>query len=229
MKKKYILILIAIFAIFSISTVSAGLFDGLVGGNVNFLDLTMTVDGAEFEDGSSRATSDSYTVDLYNITDDDEGRITYLAKSLKKGDSAKIDEDSISNAFKEADGSIANTVSYLYDENDVQTCAKSIVSFNELKSYKEITVDDKKGADFIVSDSVIYDDSGSSSMLPNYITDPDSGKTSNDLARWVLIYDDSTSTLYGIEIHSTKTNVVTDQSVLENSEVQSMIDSITFK
>ena len=41
MKKSYIIILIAILAIFSISTASAGLFDGFGGGNVHFLDLTM--------------------------------------------------------------------------------------------------------------------------------------------------------------------------------------------
>ena len=90
-------------------------------------------------------------------------------------------------------------------------------------------IDGKKGADFIVSDSVIYDDSGSTSMIPDYITEPDSGKTSDDLARWVMVYDNKTDTIYGIEIQSTKTSVVTDESVLQSDEVQSMIDSITFE
>ncbi len=231
MKKSYIIILIAILAIFSISTVSAGFFDGLVGGgNVNFLDLTMSVDGADFEDGDSCAISDNYKVNLYNISDDIDGRIGFLAKALNKGDSAKLDKNSISDAFSDADGQIANTVSYTYDkQTEAQKCAKSIVSFNEISDYKEIDIGDAKGADFIVSDSVIYDDSGSTRLIPDYITNPDAGKTSNDLARWVLVFDEKTSTLYGIEIQSTTTSVVTDKSVLNNDEVQSMIDSITLK
>ena len=227
MKKSYIIILIAILAIFSISTASAGLFDGFGGGNVHFLDLTMNVDGANFEDGDSHAQNDNFDVSFYNISDNDEGRMSTIAKELKAG---KFDENSISDAFSKADASIANTISYTYDkESDDQTCAKTILSFNKLSDYKEFDINGKKAADFIVSDSVIYDDSGSTSMIPDYITNPDSGKTSDDLARWVLVYDNETDTLYGIEIQSTKTSVVTDESVLQSSDVQSIIDSITFE
>ena len=227
MKKSYIIILIAILAIFSISTASAGLFDGFGGGNVHFLDLTMNVDGANFEDGDSHAQNDNFEVSFYNISDNDEGRMSTIAKELKAG---KFDENSISDAFSKADASIANTISYTYDkESDDQTCAKTILSFNKLSDYKEFDINGKKAADFIVSDSVIYDDSGATSMIPDYMTNPDSGKTSDDLARWVLVYDNETDTLYGIEIQSTKTSVVTDESVLQSSEVQSIIDSITFE
>ena len=227
MKKSYIIILIAVLAIFSISTASAGLFDAFGGGNVHFLDLTMNVDGANFEDGDSHAQNDNFDVSFYNISDNDEGRMSTIAKELKAG---KFDENSISDAFSKADASIANTISYTYDkESDDQTCAKTILSFNKLSDYKEFDINGKKAADFIVSDSVIYDDSGSTSMIPDYITNPDSGKTSDDLARWVLVYDNETDTLYGIEIQSTKTSVVTDESVLQSNEVQSIIDSITFE
>lgn len=228
MKKSYIIILIAILAIFSISTASAGLFDGFGGGNVHFLDLTMNVDGADFEEGDSHAQNDNFDVTLYNISDaDDDGRMSYIAKELKAG---KLDENSISDAFSKADASIGNTISYTYDkQTDAQKCAKTILSFNKLSDYKELDINGKKGVDFIVSDSVIYDDSGSTSMIPDYITTPDSGKTSDDLARWVLVYDNETDTLYGIEIQSTKTSVVTDESVLQSNEVQSIIDSITFE
>ena len=207
MKKSYIIILIAILAIFSISTASAGLFDGFGGGNVHFLDLTMNVDGANFEDGDSHAQNDNFDVSFYNISDNDEGRMSTIAKELKAG---KLDENSISDAFSKADASIANTISYTYDkESDDQTCAKTILSFNKLSDYKEFDINGKKAADFIVSDSVIYDDSGATSMIPDYMTNPDSGKTSDDLARWVLVYD--------------------DESVLQSNEVQSIIDSITFE
>ena len=228
MKKSYIIILIAILAIFSISTASAGLFDGFGGGNVHFLDLTMNVDGADFEEGDTHAQNDNFDVSFYNISNDDyDGREGYLADELKSG---KFDENSISDAFSKADASIANTISYTYDkESDDQTCAKTILSFNKLSDYKEFDINGKKAADFIVSDSVIYDDSGATSMIPDYMTNPDSGKTSDDLARWVLVYDNETDTLYGIEIQSTKTSVVTDESVLQSSEVQSIIDSITFE
>ena len=227
MKKSYIIILIAILAIFSISTASAGLFDGFGGGNVHFLDLTMNVDGANFEDGDSHAQNDNFDVSFYNISDNDEGRMSTIAKELKAG---KLDENSISDAFNKADESIDNTISYTYDkQTEAQKCAKTILSFNKLSDYKELDINGKKGADFIVSDSVIYDDSGSTSMIPDYMTNPDSGKTSDDLARWVLVYDNETDTLYGIEIQSTKTSVVTDESVLQSSEVQSIIDSITFE
>ena len=227
MKKSYIIILIAVLAIFSISTASAGLFDAFGGGNVHFLDLTMNVDGADFEEGDSHAQNDNFDVSFYNISADVDGRMSYISKELKAG---KLDENSISDAFNKADESIDNTISYTYDkQTEAQKCAKTILSFNKLSDYKELDINGKKGADFIVSDSVIYDDSGSTSMIPDYITNPDSGKTSDDLARWVLVYDNETDTLYGIEIQSTKTSVVTDESVLQSNEVQSIIDSITFE
>lgn len=225
MKKSYILILIAVIAIFSMSAVSAGFFDGWGGGNVNFLDLSMTFDGAEFNEKEACAYNDNYIVNVYNMTAEKEKRNSIITSNLN--DPANLNQESIKNAFGTADSSVSDEVSFVYDKKtDARVCAKTIQSLNEISDYKDINVSGHPASDFIVSDSIVYDTSGS--MTPDYLYG-NGGKTSNDLARWVFVYDNRTSTLYGIEITSAKHNVLADKNVLKTDEVQSIIDSITLK
>jgi len=239
MKKTYICILIALLAIISLTTVSAGFLDGFFGGNVHFGNLTMNANDENYQEGMNVVNIENYTIDLFSFQGDGskDGRFSDIANSFKKDSSNMFTEKSVTEAFKNADDS-SDGVNIIQTEihNDAgsKTVSKQINGLNEISDFKGFDISGHQAADFIVSESMTVDTTKTSSDVPTIVingetvSDPTSEKSTDaDIcSRWVLVYDEKTDTMYGVSINSALYDTLTDKTLLQTDGLNSLVDSI---
>lgn len=218
MKKSYILI-IAIIAILTISSASAGLFDTY---NIEFDKLKMNAPDGELYD--NYVPMNGYTIYLYKVGDDsgnfDQDRIDALGESFDKSSSDIFTEESVKNAFEKSEATLSNTVTVKTEGASAKSVA--ITGLAGISDFKSFDIDGNPAAEVIVKDNVLYDDAEH-----HTVSEFDSSCASTDSSRWILIYDKADDQIYAIQFKSSEYETLSDTSLLKTQEIQDIIDSIS--